>query len=233
MNSDAAKRERMFYSFQRATEVPMLVLSLAIIPLLIAPWVLKLDPQLESTLITIDWAIWAFFAIELLVKTYLAPRRAAYLREHWFDVLIVALPFLRPLRIVRSAQALRLLKLVRIYVLAARYVHTARSLLNAHGLKYALLLAVLVIVGSAGLATLLERGAGGTIVDFEDGLWWAFSTITTVGYGDRFPVTSEGRGIAIFLMVTGITLFSVLTANIAAFLVNPLAGQCDGQANRT
>jgi hypothetical protein len=101
-------RKRAFEAFERATELPMLALSLAIIPLLVVPWVADLPKTLDTTFVALDCSIWAAFALELAVKTYLVERRRDYLVRHWFDVLIVALPFLRPLRVVRSARALRL-----------------------------------------------------------------------------------------------------------------------------
>jgi voltage-gated potassium channel len=72
---------------------------------------------------------------------------------------------------------------------------------------------------NAAAITLFERHeADINIKNFGDGIWWAATTVTTVGYGDRFPVTAEGRAIATFLMALGISLFSFITANVAAFL---------------
>lgn len=75
------------------------------------------------------------------------------------------------------------------------------------------------MLGAAALVLSLEEGTGGTIDSFGDALWWSITTVTTVGYGDTFPVTPVGRGVAALVMVTGIALFSVLTANVAAFFV--------------
>jgi voltage-gated potassium channel len=69
------------------------------------------------------------------------------------------------------------------------------------------------------MVTFLERSGGGPIGDFGTALWWAVSTVTTVGYGDAYPITPEGKGVAVFLMLVGIALFSVMTANVAALLV--------------
>jgi voltage-gated potassium channel len=107
----------------------------------------------------------------------------------------------------------------------ARAVHSTQTILTEHGLQYVLALGGLLLVACAGLVTLFERESDGSIRNFGDGLWWAVTTITTVGYGDKFPVTTEGRGIAIFLMLVGITLFGLITANIAAFLVKPASGE--------
>jgi voltage-gated potassium channel len=215
------RRQRAFDSLERATELPMLLLALAIIPLFVAPLATDLSNQVAEALYALELFIWAAFALELVAKTYLAPHRVQYLRRHWFDVVIVVVPFLRPLRVARSARALRLLRLVRALAAVTRVVHQAQTVLDSHGLKYVLLLAGAIILGSAGLVALLEADSGGTITDFDDALWWAMTTVTTVGYGDKFPVTPEGKAIAVFLMVLGITVFSLLTANIAAFLVRP------------
>ena len=86
-------------------------------------------------------------------------------------------------------------------------------------MAYVLSIGVFFLFAAASLVFAFERGEGGSIDDFGTALWWAVVTITTVGYGDAFPVTPEGRGIAVFLMIVGISLFGFLTASIAAFLV--------------
>ncbi len=82
-----------------------------------------------------------------------------------------------------------------------------------------LLLGLAIIFSCATIVWSLERDSGGTIDDYGTALWWAFSTVTTVGYGDATPVTTEGRAVAIFLMLVGISFFGWITANVAAFLV--------------
>ena len=72
---------------------------------------------------------------------------------------------------------------------------------------------------SALLVTIFERSANGSIQGFGDALWWAATTVTTVGYGDKYPLTAEGRAVAVFLMIVGIAIFGVLTAGIAAYFV--------------
>ncbi len=219
---DIERRRLASASVDRLTELPMLALSVAMVPLILAPFLFDLSGGLEDAFFMADWAIWAVFALELSVKTYLAPTRTEYLKRHWFDVMIVVLPFLRPLRIVRSARALRALRATRLVSFVARATHSTREVLAEHGLQYVLAVGGLVVLAAAGLVTLFERDAGGSINNFGDGLWWAVTTITTVGYGDKVPVTAEGRGIAIFVMLVGITLFGLITANIAAFFVKPI-----------
>jgi voltage-gated potassium channel len=213
---DKERRAELLDRFVKATELPLLVLALAIIPLLLIPFVTEVSDTMAATFLVLDWTIWGVFAVELGIRTYLSESRVNYLVRHWYDVLIVVLPFLRPLRVLRSARALRL---ARIAPFLARSAMNFRDLLEGRGLQYVLLLAVLAVFGAAGLTYLVEGDQGGTINDYGTALWWAVSTVTTVGYGDTFPVTAEGKGVAVFLMLVGIALFSWLTANIAAFLV--------------
>jgi voltage-gated potassium channel len=218
---DMERRKQVYEAVDRTVELPMLVLSLMIAPLLLLPIVLDLSHSTEATIEGLQWVIWGIFAAELTLKTYLAPHRLAYLRAHWFDLFIVILPFLRPLRLLRSARALRLLAGFRMLAFTSRAVHSGRMVLDRYGLKYVLLAGLATFFVTTMLVGYFEQDAGGNIEDYEDAFWWAITTITTVGYGDRFPITPEGRGIAVLLMITGISLFSFITANIAAFLVSP------------
>lgn len=216
---DAERRARAAASFQRASELPMLVLSLLLIPLVVLPVTVELPPRAERALEAVSWFVWAAFALELTVKTYLAERRLHYLLTHWYDVLIVVVPFLRPLRLLRAGRFLRLLAVARLLGVSARIIVAARMLCTRHGLHYTALAGAVLFLVCAIAVMLFERRAGGSIDDFGTALWWAAVTVTTVGYGDTFPVTPEGRGVAVFLMAVGIALFSLLTANIAAFFL--------------
>ena len=211
-------RERLATEFDRLTELPMLVLAVLFVPVLAVPALVELSESWNEAFFAADWTIWAVFAVELVIKTALASRRLEYLRSHWFDVLLVVLPFARPLRVARSARAFRALRALRLVSVIARTGHSLRAVLGAHGLHYALAMTALVVIAAGGAVAAVERDADGNIRDFGDGLWWAITTVTTVGYGDRFPVTAEGRAIAAFLMVLGVSLFSFVTANIAAYL---------------
>lgn len=197
----------------------MLVLALAMVPLLVLPLVLSLPSGVETTFVAMDWFIWAAFAFEYVVRLVLTDRRWRFIRRNWPDLLIIVLPFLRPLRIVRSARALRLLRLGRLVSALSKAGQQGQRLLVRHKLHYAVLFTMVVVVGAAALGLAAEEGSGGSIDSFGDALWWAVTTVTTVGYGDMFPVTPAGRGIGAFLMVAGIALFGVLTANVAAFFV--------------
>jgi voltage-gated potassium channel len=206
-------------AFTRATELPLLILAIAMVPLIAVPLVVDLDAGVERAILAVDWMIWAIFALELGIRSYLAPARVSYLAHHWYDVVIVAIPFLRPLRIVRSARALRLLRGVRLVGFSGRIHATVLTVLTRHRLDYALASALTVVFASAALITRFERGTDSSLDDFGTALWWSAVTVTTVGYGDFSPTTAAGRGIAVLLMLLGIGLFSLVAANVAAFFV--------------
>jgi voltage-gated potassium channel len=216
---DRSRRAELLERFERATDLPLLLLAVVMVPLLLVPLLVEVDSTADTVLSALDWAIWGVFAADLSIRTYLSDRRVQYLRRHWYDVLIVVLPFLRPLRIVRSARLLIALRLLRTVPLAVRIVAEVRRVLRLRGMQYVLLFGLGAVLVCAGLVLYVERESGGAIQDYGTAIWWAVTTITTVGYGDAVPVTWAGRGLAIFLMIVGISLFSWLTANIAAFLV--------------
>jgi voltage-gated potassium channel len=160
--------------------------------------------------------IWAAFAVDYVVRLYLAPQRWRFVRSHPVDLLIVVVPFLRPLRLARL---LRLLRLGSVAGVAQKRVTS----LHARVSTYIVTTAAIVVLVAAFLMYDAEKDApNGNIHSFTDALWWAATTVTTVGYGDRYPTTGEGRLIAVGLMVVGIALLGVITATIAAWFVGRL-----------
>lgn len=152
--------------------------------------------------------VWALFAIDYLVRLSLAKPRGRWFVTHVPDLLIVVLPVLRPLRL------LRLVTLISIFHRAAGRAFRTRVTLY-------ILTAATLLVLVAGLAVLdAEQNApGANIRNFGDAIWWAFVTITTVGYGDFFPVTAVGRLVAVGLMISGIALLGTVTATFARWFV--------------
>jgi voltage-gated potassium channel len=98
-STDTSHRVELLHRIERITELPFLVLAFAMIPLLIGPLVWDMSPKEENTFLIIDYFIWALFAVDLLVKILISPHRLNYLKRHWLEVLIVIVPFFRPLRI--------------------------------------------------------------------------------------------------------------------------------------
>ena len=199
-----SQREALLRRIERLTEAPLLILAFAMIPLLVGPLIWNLSPEEETTFIALDTFIWALFAVDLGVKLIIAPRRGAYLKRHWLEVLVVVVPFFRPLR------------LLRIFIFGSRAWVGVRRLVNV---DFLLVYGVGLVIIAATVVATVEGGEGSSIHSFSDALWWAVVTITTVGYGDMVPVTAVGRAVAFVVMLGGIAFFSGVTANLASFLV--------------
>jgi voltage-gated potassium channel len=206
--------------FERQTAWPMTILALSIIPLLVLPLIFDFPSGVEDTFFALDWFIWVAFVLEYGIRLYLAPNKRYFVSHNVIDLLFVLIPFLRPLRVVRSARAFSLLRAFRGTVILLRAVKAVTTVITRHNLGYTLLIAAVVLVGSGLLvATIEESDPARNIRSIPDGLWWAVTTITTVGYGDRFPVTAVGRAIGAGVMILGISLFGLLAASLASFLI--------------
>ena len=168
-----------------------------------------LDGDTAETLRLVTWTAWALFVVDYLVRLALATDRGRFFVRNIFDLLVVALPLLRPLRLLRLLTLLHVLNR-----------HVAGSL-RGKVVTYVVAATSLVLF-IASLAILeAERGKpGANIETFGDALWWSASTVTTVGYGDQFPVTATGRLVAITLMLCGIALIGVVTATFASWLLD-------------
>ncbi|GAA0189862.1 potassium channel family protein [Cytobacillus oceanisediminis] len=204
--------------YEDATQGPLTWLALAFLVTYGVPIVADdLPRDLALACSVASWAVWGAFAVDYVVRLYLASDRRDFVRRHVLELVAVVLPMLRPLR------ALRVLSLTS---LAARldeddgiFVSMARAVVLAVGL--------LVTIGALAMLDAERDADDANITTFGDSLWWAVATITTAGYGDRYPVTLEGRLVATIMMLLGIALVGVVTAGIATAAVTYL------QRNRT
>ena len=162
----------------------------------------------QSLLNTIQWVTWIAFAADLLYGIHRAENKVKYLKKHPLEIAAVLLPFLRPLRLMRviSFGGLAIQKVA----MGRQFAITIKVFISSIFIAYI----------SAVQITISERAVeGSNIKTFGDGLWWAVTTVTTVGYGDRYPTTTEGRSLAVVLMIMGISLVGVITASVAAWFV--------------
>ncbi|MGN6607339.1 MAG: potassium channel family protein [Jatrophihabitans sp.] len=174
-----------------------------------------------TALAVVELVVWVAFAADFAARLWLA-RRWRYLWTHLHDLAMIALPALRPLRLVRLLMLLRLLNRRGADSLRGRVVlYVAGS--------------AAILLFCASLAILdAERGrAEANIETFGDALWWATATVSTVGYGDRYPVTTEGRFVAAGLMIGGIALIGVVTATFASWLIDRVRDVADEEQAAT
>jgi voltage-gated potassium channel len=209
-----ARNQDAYDRFSTAVELPLAILAALWLVVLIVPLVMHVPADVSDTFLFIDYAVWACFVIEYLVKLYLAPDRGHFFMHHLLDLLVVCVPFLRPLR------AARLVAVLRGFVLFANAFRRAKDLLTHKGFHFVVLAVVGLLFVCSAIVLLFERHAhGSTIHNYGEALWWGIVTITTVGYGDRFPLTAAGKGTAVVLMLAGIGLIGALTATIASYFI--------------
>ncbi|WP_253826494.1 potassium channel family protein [Prauserella aidingensis] len=200
--------------WEQRTEWPMIGLSVLFFAgyawIVLQP---DMDAGMRSTLDTAMWLVWAAFAADYLIRLSLSRRRGRFVLRNLFDLVVIAVPMLRQLRVLR---------LIMVLVLINRRIQA-----RVRGQVVAYVSGATVLVGvSAALAVLeVERGhPDAMITNFGDALWWTMTTITTVGYGDYSPVTGQGKLIATGLMLAGIALLGVVTGSIASWFVEKFGG---------
>ncbi len=217
---DPAEQLAPLERFERRTEwllagVALLFLVLYSVLVLAEP-----DPGVANVLGSAMRVLYVVFIVDYLVRLYLAQSKGRWFVRHLLDLAIVALPFLRPLRLISLAVVVKALQRAVGDTMRGRVVFYTVS-------------GASVIIYAASLAALdAERGApDATITSFGNAVWWAVTTVTTVGYGDLYPVTVEGRLVAAALMAGGISLVGVVTATIASWIIDRVAEEdADHQA---
>ena len=199
--------------WERATELPLIMLAVAFLAAYAWP---VLDPRLDepwrSLCTLVVWAAWATFAVDYAVRLVQSGDRRRWVLTHLLDLAVIVLPLLRPLRLLRLVSLVRVLDRSASATLRGRvglYVGVGATLMG--------FVAALAVLDA-------ERGQpGARITTFGGAAWWAATTMTTVGYGDLYPVTTTGRWIAVNLMVAGLALLGAVMASLASWLVEEVA----------
>lgn len=222
----AGAREHRSARWQQVSEWPLTAVSVVFLaayawPVLDTGMSAGLRRACEVTALV----TWVVFAVDLVVRLVLAERRRSFLRHHVLDVLVVVLPLLRPLRL------LRLVTLITVLNRGA-----GRSLRGRVSVYVVTSTALVLFVASVAVLDVERPAPGAVITTFGDALWWALTTVTTVGYGDLYPVTTTGRFVAAGLMVAGIALLGVVTASLASWFLEEVreieeGGQAATQAD--
>jgi len=193
-------------------EWPMLFVALWI-PL---QWYLEETHEIAPLLARIaDWMVWLAFFTETLLLSTLVKNRRAYLFGNWMNLVIIigGMPYFW--QFAPLVGLLRSFRLVLVMVILVRLSKSARMLLSRHQLGNTLAVAFITMVLSGVIVSRLDPSIG----TVWDGMWWAWVTMSTVGYGDVVPHSAAGRLFGALLILFGVVLLSLLTANLAAFFI--------------
>jgi voltage-gated potassium channel len=190
-SNEIVRREEAVERWEKASAVPLAILAVAFLGL----WALQVLAELNP----IEWdlvegailLIWGAFIIDFGFRFYFHTNKKQFLKSNVIEILAIAVPAFRFLRVLRVLMAVGIL---------ARVVQSLQGRVNIYKAEH-------TVVGS-------------NITSFSNAFWWACVTVLSVGYGDYFPITWEGRAIAVVLMLGGIAMLSVVTANLASYFLS-------------
>jgi voltage-gated potassium channel len=196
---------------ERATRYPMALLGIAWLVIAIVVVTADVHGSVPIVLVGTLFVLWAILLAEYLVRLVVTPDRRGYLKRRWAEPATVVVPPLQPWH---------LLGIERMSLLLHEAELRVEAILRHHSLFRVLIAAAATLFLGAWLVLLFEENTkSSNIHSYPDALWWAIVTVTTVGYGDRYPVSEGGRAVAAILMLLGIGLIGVLTATVASVFV--------------
>ncbi|NBE54677.1 potassium channel family protein [Streptomyces boluensis] len=209
--------------WENRTQRPLLALAVLFAVAYAVPIVLPdASPAVKRACAVAEWGVWGAFAVDYLVRLALSEDKKHFLRHHWLDLCAVLLPLVRPLQLLRMVATLMLVGR------RARMATQIKLTTYVGGAVTGLLM-----FGSLAVLAVERESPDGNIKTLGDALWWSFTTMTTVGYGDHSPTTGLGRVLAVGLMLSGIALLGVVTANIAAWFISRFDQDDEGDRRRT
>lgn len=233
---DALRKERfeLLRRVEKAMEGPMAFLGFVWLVLLIVEFLNGLTPALEFLSI----AIWIVFIADFLIKLFLAPEKFSFLKKNWLTILSLAIPALRLVRfarLLRAVRSLRGIRLVKIVGSLNRGMKSLASTMKRRGLKYVILLTLVVIFAGAAGMFAFEKEQG--LKTYGEALWWTAMLITSIA-SEYWPQTGEGKILCLILSIYGFCVFGYITATLASFFVGrdaeekdaPLASTADIKA---
>jgi voltage-gated potassium channel len=194
--------------WEHRTEWPLAVVAVAFLIMYSVQVLTRPHGQEARILWLATWLAWSLFVVDYVVRLILASNRRQWFVHHIFDLLIVAAPVMRPLRLLRLV--------VLIGVLQKAIGNAVRGRILIFTISGVVLL---IYVASLAILQAERDQPGAKIVSFGKAVWWAINTVTTIGVGDLYPTTITGRVIAVMLMIGGITLIGVVTASLASWIV--------------
>ncbi|MCE5197844.1 MAG: potassium channel family protein [Armatimonadota bacterium] len=221
--SDLVKRKRelerseLLVNLQGWIDLPMVILSFVMLVLFIAELTMQLSPDARRTISLIQWIIWVMFVVEYAIEMALADDKIRFVKQNWLITLAIILPVFRVFRVVRAVRSFGVLRVITI---SNRAINDLRYFFDRRRLHYvAAVMVAVTLLSGAGMYYVERTLPGANIRSFGDGLWWSAGTLTTVGT-ELYPVSAEGRVLAVLVMVFGVTVFGYVAGSLASFFVN-------------
>ncbi len=201
-------------------DIAMMLLSAFAMGIVICVFTLPLEVETRRLLMSIDTFICFVFIAHFIVSLIQSDDRKLYFKRHWIE-LIASIPIIEQLRLLRLLQIFRVLKMLRL----AKDVFIPMLAQRIQTTMAGLLVFMVTIVASSAVAIFIieSDNPASNIKTAEDALWWGLVTISTVGYGDYYPVTTAGRLISSILIISGVSLFGVISGYIASSFSRPSA----------
>lgn len=204
----------------------VLVLTIYVLGALIVDTFWDLPPETSKVLQYFDFAICAFFMGEFIYRFTKAESKSKFMRWGWVD-LLSSVPMVDTLRAGRLLRLIRLIRVIRAFKTTKSFLDFVFANRAKGTFTSVFVLAVLLIFFSSIAILEVETTPESNIKSAEDAIWWTYTTITTVGYGDKYPITTEGRILAMILMTFGVGLFGTFTAYVASVFVSHEASSND------
>jgi len=211
------------------TDTLLTVIAIGSLPVLLLHFISdRLNSSDLKFLFAVDLIVFLAFAIDYLVELRKSNNKWHYVKAEWLSALITISQFIALLPALGLVGVLRAVRGVRVLLTLSRIlgigVYTSRQdgrrLIKENATAFSFGLAGFTWVTSAVAFTIAENvGNEGRYQSFFDALWWSAATITTVGYGDMYPITTIGRLVGVITMLVGISTLALVTAQIARFLI--------------
>lgn len=196
--------------WEKVSAIPLAALALGYLALYAFEVLGQWPPALLFDFILVSDIIWGIFVVDFAARFLMSHHKGLFLRKNVIELIALVLPMFRAFRMFRVVIAIGFITRV------------AQSLQARIGIYLGLILPLLIFTCSLGVYDAEHLVAEANIKNFGDAVWWAFVTVTTIGYGDYFPVTFEGRAIAVLLMLSGLALVSVITVTFASWFLGRL-----------
>lgn len=199
-------------------DIAMMLLSAFAMILVVCIFVAPIDDETRRLLVSIDTFICCVFIIHFIISTIKAESKITYFKRHWLE-LLASVPLIEQLRLLRLLQIFRVIKMLTL----AKDVFIPMLAKRIQTTMAGLLVFMITIVASSAVAIFIieSDNPASNIKTAEDALWWGLVTISTVGYGDYYPVTAAGRLISSVLIISGVSLFGVISGYIASSFSRP------------